>query len=78
MPGCLLVGLQGYWVNIFLGIVVLVAVLINRVVIDRFVMSPDRAALEQPIIVADEARASSGADPLTPPREPTRPDLSPA
>ena len=52
--GLLLVGLQGYWVNIFLGIVVLVAVLINRLVIDRFVMSPDRAALEQPIIVADE------------------------
>ena len=32
----------------------LVAVLINRVVIDRFVISPDRPALEQPIIVADE------------------------
>ena len=28
--GLLLIGLQGYWVNIFLGIVVLVAVLINR------------------------------------------------
>ena len=42
--GLLLVGLQGYWVNIFLGVVVLVAVLINRLVIDRFVMSPDRAA----------------------------------
>ena len=42
--GLLLIGLQGYWVNIFLGVVVLVAVLINRLVIDRFVMSPDRAA----------------------------------
>jgi simple sugar transport system ATP-binding protein len=52
--GLLLIGLQGYWVNIFLGIVVLVAVLINRIVIDRFVMSPERPALEQPIIVADE------------------------
>jgi len=52
--GLLLVGLQGYWVNIFLGVVVLVAVLINRMVIDRFVMSPDRDALEQSIIVADE------------------------
>lgn len=52
--GLLLIGLQGYWVNIFLGIVVLVAVLINRVIIDRFVMRPDQAALEQPIIVADE------------------------
>ena len=52
--GLLLVGLQGYWVNIFLGVVVLVAVLINRMVIDRFVMSPDRDALEQPIIVAEE------------------------
>ncbi len=61
--GLLLIGLQGYWVNIFLGIVVLVAVLINRVVIDRFVMSPNRTALEQPIILADEARASGGADP---------------
>ena len=52
--GLLLIGLQGYWVNIFLGIVVLVAVFINRVVINRFVMSPDRAGLEQPIIVADQ------------------------
>jgi len=59
--GLLLIGLQGYWVNIFLGIVVLVAVLINRVVIDRFVMSPDRRALEQPIIVAHEAGPSGGA-----------------
>ncbi len=52
--GLLLIGLQGYWVNIFLGVVVLVAVLINRIVIDRFVMRPERPALEQPIIVADE------------------------
>ena len=56
--GLLLVGLQGYWVNIFLGVVVLVAVLINRMVIDRFVMTPDRPALEQPIIVADEVGLS--------------------
>jgi simple sugar transport system ATP-binding protein len=56
--GLLLVGLQGYWVNIFLGIVVLVAVLINRLVIDRFVMSPDRATLEQPVIIADGARTA--------------------
>ena len=61
--GLLLIGLQGYWVNIFLGIVVLVAVLINRVVIDRFVMSPNRTALEQPIIVADEAGARGEAGP---------------
>jgi simple sugar transport system permease protein len=38
--GLLLIGLQGYWVNIFLGVVVLVAVLINRFVISRFVMRP--------------------------------------
>ena len=62
--GLLLIGLQGYWVNIFLGIVVLVAVLINRVVIDRFVMSPNRTALEQPIIVADEAGARGRAEPI--------------
>ena len=61
--GLLLIGLQGYWVNIFLGIVVLVAVLINRVVIDRFVISPNRTALEQPIIVADEAGARGRDDP---------------
>ena len=61
--GLLLIGLQGYWVNIFLGIVVLVAVLINRVVIDRFVMSPDRPGLEQPIIVADETGPPGGTDP---------------
>jgi simple sugar transport system permease protein len=60
--GLLLIGLQGYWVNIFLGIVVLVAVLINRLVIDRFVMSPDRAALERPFIGADEARLAGEAD----------------
>jgi simple sugar transport system permease protein len=58
--GLLLIGLQGYWVNIFLGVVVLVAVLINRVVIDRFVMSPDRPAPEQPIIVADEMGGRGG------------------
>jgi len=64
--GLLLVGLQGYWVNIFLGIVVLVAVLINRLVIDRFVMSPDRAGLEQPVVVA-EARPAVEADRRDPP-----------
>ena len=62
--GLLLVGLQGYWVNIFLGVVVLVAVLINRMVIDRFVMTPDRPALEQPIIVADEVGLSGRVAPL--------------
>ena len=61
--GLLLIGLQGYWVNIFLGIVVLVAVLINRVVIDRFVMSSDRPALEQPIIVADEGGSPEAGSP---------------
>jgi simple sugar transport system permease protein len=64
--GLLLVGLQGYWVNIFLGIVVLVAVLINRVVINRFVMSPDRATLEQPFAIANEARSATEADSLRP------------
>ena len=59
--GLLLVGLQGYWVNIFLGVVVLVAVLINRIVIDRFVMSPDRAPLEQPIVMAEEDRSPAEA-----------------
>ncbi len=62
--GLLLIGLQGYWVNIFLGIVVLVAVLINRVVIDRFVMSSDRTALEQPIIIADEDRRARWSRPI--------------
>jgi len=61
--GLLLIGLQGYWVNIFLGIVVLVAVLINRVVIDRFVMSPDRPGLEQPIILTDETGPPGGTHP---------------
>jgi simple sugar transport system ATP-binding protein len=61
--GLLLVGLQGYWVNIFLGIVVLVAVLFNRVVINRFVMSPDRPGLEQPIIVADQTGPPGGTYP---------------
>lgn len=42
--GLLLIGLQGHWVNIFLGVVVLVAVIINRFVIDRFVMRPSRPA----------------------------------
>jgi len=52
--GLLLIGLQGYWVNIFLGIVVLVAVLINRFVINRFVMSPSRPTLEKTVIVESE------------------------
>jgi simple sugar transport system permease protein len=64
--GLLLVGLQGYWVNIFLGIVVLVAVLINRVVIDRFVMSPDRAGLDQSIILAEEGRPAGETNRLDP------------
>jgi simple sugar transport system permease protein len=63
--GLLLIGLQGYWVNIFLGVVVLVAVLINRVVIDGFVMSPDRSNPDQPMVVARQTTApglsSSGA-----------------
>jgi simple sugar transport system permease protein len=62
--GLLLIGLQGYWVNIFLGVVVLVAVLINRMVIDRFVMTPDRPAPEQPIIVADETALPGRGAPL--------------
>jgi len=41
---------------------VLVAVLINRLVIDRFVMTPDRAALEQPVVVAAETRPAIEAD----------------
>jgi simple sugar transport system permease protein len=61
--GLLLIGLQGYWVNIFLGIVVLVAVLINAVVINRFVMSPDRSGLEQPMIVVEETSQPTRADP---------------
>jgi len=65
--GLLLVGLQGYWVNIFLGVVVLVAVLINRVVIDRFVMSPDKAALDQPILLAEERRPAGEAGKLASP-----------
>ncbi|MFF3869746.1 ABC transporter permease [Micromonospora sp. NPDC001898] len=40
--GLLLVGLQGYWVNIFVGIVVLAAVLLNRLFLKRFVMTPNR------------------------------------
>jgi simple sugar transport system permease protein len=71
--GLLLIGLQGYWVNIFLGIVVLVAVLINRLVIDRFVMSPDRAALEQPLIVAGDARPASEPDRIDQAISPVRP-----
>jgi len=58
--GLLLIGLQGYWVNIFLGIVVLVAVMINRIVIDHFVMSPNRG-LEQPTIVVDETSTPAKA-----------------
>jgi simple sugar transport system permease protein len=65
--GLLLIGLQGYWVNIFLGVVVLVAVLINRIVIDRLVRSPDRTGLDQPIIIADETGLSGG---------PARPDAA--
>ncbi len=62
--GLLLIGLQGYWVNIFLGVVVLVAVLINRAVIDRFVMRPDRSTPEQPIVVVADAavKAAPTAD----------------
>jgi simple sugar transport system permease protein len=33
--GLLLVGLQGYWVQIFVGVVLLAAVLINRVLVAR-------------------------------------------
>jgi simple sugar transport system permease protein len=60
--GLLLIGLQGYWVNIFLGIVVLVAVLTNRLVIDRFVMRPGRADHEQPVAPGDSMRSASEVD----------------
>jgi hypothetical protein len=42
----LLVGLQGYWVQIFVGIVLLAAVLINRVLVARLAMlgESDRAS----------------------------------
>lgn len=35
--GLLLIGLQGYWVNIFVGVVVLAAVLVNRVVVTKLI-----------------------------------------
>lgn len=50
--GLLLIGLQGYWVNIFVGLVVLGAVLINRLVVTKFVMSPDRPGLDQPVVTS--------------------------
>ena len=56
--GLLLVGLQGYWVNIFLGIVVLVAVMINRAVITRFVMSPDRSRGDEPDLASPDVTHS--------------------
>ncbi len=44
--GLLLVGLQGYWVQIFVGIVLLAAVLINRVLVAQLAMlgESDRAS----------------------------------
>ena len=41
--GLLLIGLQGYWVNIFLGVVVLVAVLFDRVIIRSLRDEPRKA-----------------------------------
>lgn len=58
--GLLLIGLQGYWVNIFVGLVVLVAVLINRIVVTKFVMSPDRPALEQPAVPSPTMESATG------------------
>lgn len=58
--GLLLIGLQGYWVNIFVGLVVLVAVLINRIVVTKFVMSPDRPAFEQPAVPSLTVESATG------------------
>lgn len=55
--GLLLIGLQGYWVNIFVGLVVLVGVVINRIVVQKFVMSPDRPVLRQPVATLSAANS---------------------
>ena len=44
--GLVLIGLQGYWVNICVGVVLILAVLVNRIIIGRVMASPETVAPE--------------------------------
>jgi Ribose/xylose/arabinose/galactoside ABC-type transport systems, permease components len=46
--GLVLIGLQGYWVNISLGVALILAVLVNRIIVSKVMASPERVPLDQP------------------------------
>ncbi len=59
--GLVLIGLQGYWVNICLGVAIIVAVLVNRIIVAKVMSSPERGR-EPPLI--SEAPPSGGSEPI--------------
>lgn len=76
--GLLLVGLDGYWVQIFVGVVLLLAVVINRVMITRLPMlgDPPGAGTDDgapPGPSADEPASASAVGPMAGTRPGERP-----
>jgi simple sugar transport system permease protein len=54
--GLILVGVQGYWVNILFGVVLILSVLLNRVIVQVMMTSPEQ--LEDETADSDESSAS--------------------
>ena len=53
--GLILVGIQGYWVNILFGVVLIIAVLLNRVIVANVMASPEILTPE-PDVPVDRTR----------------------
>lgn len=61
--GLILVGIQGYWVNILFGVVLIVAVLLNRVIVANVMASPEVLTAE-PEPPVDRARPADPPEAL--------------
>ena len=62
--GLILIGVQGYWVNILFGVVLVLAVLLNRVMVSAMMRRPaDGSEEDAPEVSPDAPMPSSGAAP---------------
>jgi simple sugar transport system permease protein len=63
--GLILIGVQGYWVNILFGVVLILAVLLNRVMVQAMMRRPADAGDEPDGIAGtpDEPLPATGAGP---------------
>jgi simple sugar transport system permease protein len=59
--GLILVGIQGYWVNILFGIVLIIAVLLNRLIVANMMASPETLTPE-PDEPVDRSRPSDPSE----------------